>query len=185
MLEDIVKSAQDRMQKAIEALKRDLATVRAGRATPAMLDKVMVEYYGAQMPVNQVSTVSVPEPRQLLITPWEKGMLSEIEKAIQKSDLGLNPMNDGSVIRLVIPPLTDERRQELIKVVRRMAEEARVAIRNVRRDANDDLKRTEKAGEVSEDQVRRGMDRIQQLTDRFVVEVDKMLEVKERELKEI
>ncbi|WP_373278536.1 ribosome recycling factor [Alicyclobacillus shizuokensis] len=173
------------MQKAIEALKRDLATVRAGRATPAMLDKVMVEYYGAQMPVNQVSTVSVPEPRQLLITPWEKGMLSEIEKAIQKSDLGLNPMNDGSVIRLVIPPLTDERRQELIKVVRRMAEEARVAIRNVRRDANDDLKRTEKAGEVSEDQVRRGMDRIQQLTDRFVVEVDKMLEVKERELKEI
>ncbi|MCL6625604.1 MAG: ribosome recycling factor [Alicyclobacillus shizuokensis] len=185
MLEDIVKSAQDRMHKTIEALKRDLATVRAGRATPAMLDKVMVEYYGAQMPVNQVSTVSVPEPRQLVITPWDKGMLSEIEKAIQKSDLGLNPMNDGSVIRLVIPPLTDERRQELTKVVRRMAEEARVAIRNVRRDANDDLKRTEKAGEVSEDQVRRGMDRIQQLTDRFVVEVDKMLEVKERELKEI
>ncbi|WP_067931362.1 ribosome recycling factor [Alicyclobacillus kakegawensis] len=185
MLEDIVKSAQDRMHKTIEALKRDLATVRAGRATPAMLDKVMVEYYGAQMPVNQVSTVSVPEPRQLVITPWDKGVLSEIEKAIQKSDLGLNPMNDGSVIRLVIPPLTDERRQELTKVVRRMAEEARVAIRNVRRDANDELKRTEKAGDVSEDEVRRGMDRIQQLTDRFVVEVDKMLEVKERELKEI
>ncbi|MCL6632004.1 MAG: ribosome recycling factor [Alicyclobacillus herbarius] len=185
MLEEIVKSAQDRMQKAIEALRRDLATVRAGRATPAMLDKVMVEYYGTQMPVNQVSTVSVPEPRQLLITPWDKGMLSEIEKAIQKSDLGLNPMNDGSVIRLVIPPLTDERRQELAKVVRRMAEEARIAIRNVRRDANDELKRTEKAGDVSEDEVRRGMDKIQQLTDKFVGEVDKMLEVKERELKEI
>jgi ribosome recycling factor len=185
VLEDVVKSAQQRMEKAIQALKRDLATVRAGRATPAMLDKVMVEYYGTQMPVNQVSTVSVPEPRQLLITPWDKSMLAEIEKAIQKSDLGLNPMNDGSTIRLVIPPLTDERRQELAKVVRKMAEEARVAIRNVRRDANDDLKRMEKAGDVSEDEVRRGMDRIQALTDRFVAEVDKMVEVKEREITEI
>jgi ribosome recycling factor len=185
VLEDVVKSAQQRMEKAIQALKRDLATVRAGRATPAMLDKVMVEYYGTQMPVNQVSTVSVPEPRQLLITPWDKSMLAEIEKAIQKSDLGLNPMNDGSTIRLVIPPLTDERRQELAKVVRKMAEEARVAIRNVRRDANDDLKRMEKAGDVSEDEVRRGMDRIQALTDRFVAEVDKMAEVKEREITEI
>ncbi|MCL6548466.1 MAG: ribosome recycling factor [Alicyclobacillus sp.] len=182
MLDPIVRSAEERMEKAIQVLRRDLATVRAGRATPAMLEKVMVEYYGAQMPVTQVATVTTPEPRLLVIQPWEKKMLAEIEKAIQKSDLGLNPSNDGSVIRLVIPQLTEQRRQELVKQVRKMCEEARVAVRNVRRDANDELKKLEKSGDVSEDEVRRGQDRIQQLTDRFIGEIDKIMAAKEQDL---
>jgi len=173
------------MDKAVQVFKRDLTSVRAGRATPSMLDKVMVEYYGSQLPVNQVATVNTPEPRQLLITPWDKGMLSDIEKAIQKSDLGLNPMTDGAVIRLNIPPLTEQRRQELVKVVRKMAEEARVAVRNIRRDANDELKKTEKSGELSEDEVRRGTEKVQALTDKYVAEVDKISTAKEHELTEV
>ncbi len=185
MLEDVVTSTQERMEKAIGALKRDLTTVRAGRATPSMLDKITVDYYGSQMPINQVASVTSPEPRQLVIAPWEKNMLGEIEKAIQKSDLGLNPSNDGSVIRLIIPQLTEQRRQELVKVVRKMAEEARVAIRNVRRDGNDDLKKAEKAGDASEDEVRRLTEKIQGLTDRFVGEVDKLAQAKEKDLTEV
>ena len=185
MIEDVLKSAEDRMEKAVQVYKRDLLTVRAGRATPAMLDKITVEYYGTQMPVNQVASVTTPEPRQLVITPWDKGMLSEIEKAIQKSDLGVNPMNDGSVIRLNIPPLTEQRRQELVKVVRKMAEECRVAVRNIRRDANDELKKMEKKGDISEDHVRRGTDKIQAITDKFIAEVDKLTAGKEQELTEV
>ncbi|MDQ0190533.1 ribosome recycling factor [Alicyclobacillus cycloheptanicus] len=185
MLEDIQRSADERMQKAVEVLRRDLQTVRTGRATPAMLDKVMVEYYGSQMPVNQVASVTSPEPRMLTISPWDKSMLSEIEKAIQKSDLGLNPNNDGSVIRLVVPALTEQRRQELVKVVKKMTEDARVAVRNVRRDANDDLKKAEKSGDVSEDEVRRGMEKIQALTDKYVGEIDKLGAAKEHDLMEI
>jgi ribosome recycling factor len=185
VIEDVLKSAEDRMEKAVQVYKRDLLTVRAGRATPAMLDKITVEYYGTQMPVNQVASVTTPEPRQLVITPWDKGMLSEIEKAIQKSDLGVNPMNDGSVIRLNIPPLTEQRRQELVKVVRKMAEECRVAVRNIRRDANDELKKMEKKGDISEDQVRRGTDKIQAITDKFIAEVDKLTAGKEQELTEV
>ncbi|MCL6442006.1 MAG: ribosome recycling factor [Alicyclobacillus sp.] len=173
------------MDKAIQVLRKDLASVRAGRATPAMLDKITVDYYGTAMPVNQVASVTSPEPRMLLISPWEKSMLAEIEKAIQKSDLGLNPSNDGSVIRLVIPQLTEQRRQELIKVVRKMAEDAKVAIRNVRRDANDALKKLEKQGDASEDEVRRTQERVQGITDKYVAEVDKMLAAKEQDLKEI
>lgn len=185
MIEDVVKSAEERMDKAVGVLKRDLGTVRAGRATPSMLDKVTVEYYGSPMPVNQVGSVTVPEPRQLLITPWEKTMLAEIEKAIQKSDLGINPMNDGVTIRLMIPPLTEQRRQELVKQVKKMSEESRVAIRNVRRDANDDLKKLEKNGDASEDEVRRVLERIQGLTDRYIADVDKLVQVKEQELTEV
>lgn len=185
MIEDVFKSADERMEKAVGVLKRDLVTVRAGRATPSMLDKVTVEYYGAPMPVNQVASVTVPDPRQLVITPWEKNMLAEIEKAIQKSDLGVNPMNDGNVIRLVIPPLTEQRRQELVKVVKKMSEESRVAVRNVRRDANDELKKLEKNGDVSEDEVHRVLDRIQGLTDKFISEVDKLAQAKESELTEV
>ncbi|WP_290585253.1 ribosome recycling factor [Alicyclobacillus sp.] len=173
------------MDKAVQVFKRDLATVRAGRATPNMLDKITVEYYGSQMPVNQVASVTTPEPRQLVIAPWDKGLLSEIERAIQKSDLGLNPMNDGSVIRLILPPLTEERRQELVKVVRKMAEEARVALRNVRRDANEDLKKLEKSGDAPEDEVRRATEKVQALTDRFVSEVDKAAAAKEKEILEV
>ncbi|MCL6637446.1 MAG: ribosome recycling factor [Alicyclobacillus sp.] len=185
MLNEVIRSAEERMEKAVQVFKRDLATVRAGRAAPNMLDKVTVEYYGTPMPVNQVATVTTPEPRQLLITPWDKGMLSEIERAIQKSDLGLNPMNDGSTIRLVIPPLTEERRQELVRVVRKMAEEARVALRNVRRDANDDLKKREKSGEASADDVRRATEKVQSLTDKYVGEIDKLAATKEQEILEV
>ncbi|WP_217647681.1 ribosome recycling factor [Alicyclobacillus macrosporangiidus] len=173
------------MEKAVQVFKRDVATVRAGRATPNMLDKVTVEYYGSQMPVNQVASITTPEPRQLVIAPWDKGLLSEIERAIQKSDLGLNPMNDGSVIRLILPPLTEERRQELVKVVRKMAEEARVALRNIRRDANEDLKKLEKSGDAPEDEVRRATDKVQALTDRFVAEIDKAATAKEKEILEV
>ncbi|MCL6453457.1 MAG: ribosome recycling factor [Alicyclobacillus sp.] len=185
MLNDVIANAEERMEKALGVLKKELVTIRAGRALPSMLDKVTVEYYGAQMPVNQVATVSAPEPRQLVIQPWDKNMLSEIEKAIQKSDLGLNPMNDGVVIRLIIPALTEQRRQELVKVVRKTAEESRVAIRNVRRDANDELKKLEKSGEASEDEVRRASEKVQALTDRFVGEVDKVCSAKEKEILEV
>ncbi|MDP9728874.1 ribosome recycling factor [Alicyclobacillus tolerans] len=185
MTEQIVKHAEERMEKAVAAFRKDAASIRAGRATPAMLEKVTVEYYGSQMPIPQVASVTSPEPRLLVISPWEKSMLSEIEKAIQKSDLGLNPANDGSVIRLVIPALTEQRRQELVKQVKKMAEEARVAIRNVRRDANDELKKAEKNGDASEDDVRRLMERIQQLTDKFVGEIDKAATGKEQELLEV
>ncbi|QQE81247.1 ribosome recycling factor [Alicyclobacillus sp. SO9] len=180
-----MKSAKDRMEKAVDTLRRDLVTVRAGRATPNMLDKITVEYYGSQVPVNQVGNVTVPEPRQLVITPWEKSMLSEIEKAIQKSDLGINPTNDGVVIRLIIPALTEQRRQELVKQVRKMSEESRVAVRNIRRDANDDLKKAEKQGDISEDENRRGMEKIQNLTDKYVSEIDSVTRGKEEELTEV
>lgn len=185
MSEQMIADAQERMDKAIGNLRRELASVRAGRATPAMLDKVMVEYYGSQMPVNQVAGVTTPEPRLLVISPWEKTMLGEIEKAILKSDLGLNPANDGTVIRLAVPALTEERRQDLVKQVRKLAEEARVAIRNVRRDANDDVKKAEKNGDISEDETRRYMDRIQQITDKSIAHVDSMLEDKEKDVTQV
>jgi len=185
VLDDVLKSAEQRMDKAVQAFKRDLATVRAGRASVSMLDKVTVDYYGSPMPVPQVASVSTPDPRQLVISPWEKNMLGEIEKAIQRSDLGLNPSNDGSVIRLLIPVLTEQRRQELVKVVKKMAEESRVAVRNIRRDENDELKKLEKAGDVSEDDVRRTQDKIQAVTDKFVSEIDKQTVQKEQELTEV
>jgi ribosome recycling factor len=185
VLEQVLSSAEERMEKTVQVLKRDLGTVRAGRASASMLDKITVEYYGSQMPVNQVAGVTIPEPRQLIITPWDKGMLSEIEKAIQKSDLGINPMNDGVVIRIVIPSLTEQRRQELVKVVRKFAEDTRVAIRNVRRDANDELKKLEKSGDASEDDVRRATDKIQALTDRFVAEADKLSAGREHDILEV
>jgi ribosome recycling factor len=185
VLEQVLKNAEERMDKAAQALKRDLVTVRAGRATPAMLDKITVEYYGSQMPINQVAGVNSPEPRVLVISPWERNMLSEIEKAIQKSDLGINPSNDGSVIRLTVPILTEQRRQELVKQVKKMAEEARIAVRNIRRDANDELKKKEKAGDFSEDEARRGADRIQVLTDKAVAEIDKAAIQKEHDLTEL
>ncbi|MFD1674676.1 ribosome recycling factor [Alicyclobacillus fodiniaquatilis] len=185
MSEQVIQNVKERMDKALQNLSRELATVRAGRAQPAMLDKVTVEYYGSPMPINQVAGITTPEPRLLVISPWEKSMLSEIEKAIQKSDLGLNPANDGSVIRLSIPVLTEERRQELVKQVRKMAEEARVAIRNIRRDGNDELKKAEKNGDVSEDEIRREMDKIQQVTDKSIAQVDKLLEDKEKDVTQV
>lgn len=172
------------MEKALGALRRDLATLRAGRASGAMLDRVQAEYYGALTPVNQLGTINTPDSRTLIIQPWDKSALAAIEKAILKSDIGLTPANDGTIIRLNIPPLTEERRADLVKATKKFGEEAKVAIRNIRRDANDDIKKKEK-GEISEDESRRHQDDIQKTTDRFVAEVEKILAAKEKEIMEV
>lgn len=185
MPQSIIKDAEQRMEKAVTALKKELASLRAGRATPSLLDKVMVDYYGAQTPVNQLANISAPEPRLLVIQPWDKSSLGEIEKAIQKSELGLTPTNDGNVIRIAIPALTEERRAELVKVVRKHGEEAKVAIRNIRRDANEELKKLEKDGQVSEDELRRYQDDTQKSTDKYVKLVDQTVEEKEKEIMEV
>ncbi|MEC0248810.1 ribosome recycling factor [Paenibacillus chitinolyticus] len=184
MPQSIKKNAEERMSKAIDALKRDLATLRAGRANPALLDKIQVEYYGAMTPVNQLANISTPDSRTLIIQPWDKSSMGAIEKAILKSELGLTPANDGTVIRLVIPPLTEERRSELVKLTRKYGEEAKVAIRNIRRDANEDIKKLEKNG-ISEDESRRHQDDIQKFTDKFTAEVEKVLTGKEKEIMEV
>lgn len=172
------------MEKALGALKRDLSTLRAGRASPAMLERVTAEYYGEPTPINQLGSITTPDSRTLVIQPWDKSALSAIEKAILKSDLGLNPANDGTIIRIVIPPLTEERRKDLAKETKKFGEEAKVAIRNIRRDANDDIKKKEK-DEISEDESRRHQDDVQKLTDRYVAEVDKILAAKEKEIMEV
>ncbi|TCP58854.1 ribosome recycling factor [Tumebacillus sp. BK434] len=185
MVNELMKNMNDRMEKGIGSLKREFATVRAGRATPALLDRVQVDYYGSATPVNQVANISAPEPRMLVIQPWDKSSLADIEKAIIKADLGLTPTNDGSVIRISIPQLTEQRRQEMVKMVKKMAEEGRVAIRNIRRDINDDLKKLEKNGEISEDESRRTQEKVQKETDRYIGEIDKLLVAKEAEIMEV
>jgi len=180
----IKKNAEERMEKALAALKRDLSTLRAGRASPAILDRVQAEYYGTPTPVNQLGSITTPDSRTLVIQPWDKSALSAIEKAILKSDVGLTPANDGTIIRLVVPPLTEERRADLVKQTKKFGEEAKVAIRNIRRDANDDIKKLEK-GEISEDESRRHQEDVQKLTDRYVAEVDKILAAKEKEVMEV
>ncbi|GAK38475.1 ribosome recycling factor [Paenibacillus urinalis] len=184
MPQSIKKNAEERMDKAILALKRDLSTLRAGRATPALLDRIQVEYYGAPTPLNQLANINTPDSRTLMIQPWDKSSLADIERAIMKSDLGLTPANDGAMIRLSIPPLTEERRTELVKFTKKFGEEAKVAIRNIRRDANDDIKKLEKS-EISEDESRRHQEDIQKATDKFVAEVDKVLAAKEKEIMEV
>ncbi|WP_127580674.1 ribosome recycling factor [Paenibacillus koleovorans] len=185
MPQTIKKNADDRMDKAIGSLKKELATLRAGRATPALLDRVQAEYYGALTPVNQLANINTPDSRTLLIQPWDKSSLSVIEKAILKSDIGLTPSNDGLTIRLSIPPLTEERRADLVKMTKKSGEEAKVAIRNVRRDANDEIKKLEKASSISEDESKRHQDDIQKATDKFIAEVDKVLAAKEKEIMEV
>lgn len=185
MTTDILKSAEERMKKAIEATRIDFSTMRAGRASAALLDRIVVDYYDTPTPLNQMASVSVPDPRTLVIQPWDKTALPLIEKAIMKSDLNLNPSNDGQLIRLPVPPLTEERRRELLKIVKHMAEEGRVAIRNIRRDANDHLKTSQRDGEISEDDLKRAQDQVQKLTDKHIKDVDHMLEVKEKDLLEV
>lgn len=175
----IKKHAEERMEKAIQALKRDLATLRAGRATPALLDRIQVEYYGSLTPLNQLANINTPDSRTLMIQPWDKSSLSDIERAIMKSDLGLTPANDGMNIRLSIPPLTEERRVELVKMTKKYGEESKVAIRNIRRDANDDIKKLEKT-DISEDESRRHQDDVQKMTDKYIAEVDKVLAAEEK-----
>lgn len=185
MSAEIIKDAQQRMTKGIEALNRELAKLRAGRANPALLDRVTVEYYGAETPLNQLATISVPEARLLTIQPFDKSSINDIERAIQKADLGLTPSNDGTIIRISIPPLTEERRKDLVKLVKRSAEEAKVAVRNVRRDANDELKKLQKDGEMTEDELRRLTDDVQKLTDKNIAQVDDVAEKKEKEIMEV
>lgn len=182
MLEDVKKTAEQKMQKSLEALKNDLAKVRTGRAHAGLLDHVMVEYYGSMVAVNQVANVNLGDSRTINVQPYEKNMISKVEKAIRDSDLGLNPATNGDLIRVPMPMLTEERRRDLTKIVRTEGESAKVAIRNVRRDANDALKKMIKDKEISEDDERRAQDEIQKATDKAVAEVDKMLQVKEADL---
>jgi len=184
-VKEIYASHEDRMKKAIEIMRKEYASLRAGRATPALLDKITVDYYGTPTPINQVANIAVPEPRMLTIQPWEKSMLTPIEKAILNSDLGLTPNNDGSVIRLSIPQLTQQRRQELVKVVHKKAEECRVAVRNLRRDGNEAIKKLEKDRAISEDEAKKGMDDIQKLTDKYIKEIDQIMAAKEKEIMEV
>ena len=182
MIDDVLADAKDRMGKAVEALRKELATIRTGRAHPGLIEHLRVDYYGAPTPLNQLATINVPEPRLLTIQPWDQQSLGAIEKAILKSDLGLNPMNDGSIIRLTIPQLTEERRKELAKVVRKKVEEGRVAVRNVRRDRHDELRRLQREKEISEDAQYLAQEELQKLTDGFIQEVERVGEEKEAEL---
>lgn len=179
---DTLKQMDDKMVKAVEALKVDLATIRAGRANPALLSRVMVDYYGTPTPVNQVANVAAPEPRLITIQPWEKNMVKAIEKAIMASDLGLNPSSDGVVIRLSIPQLTEERRKDLVKQLGKKAEEYRVTLRNARRDANDAVKKMEKAKEITEDDSKKGIDDIQKGTEKRMKELEAVVAAKEKEI---
>lgn len=177
--------AQAQMEKALEAMRREFAGVRTGKASPALLDTIRVDAYGSKMPINQVASVSVPEPRLLIVQPWDKSLLSVVEKAIRTAELGLNPANDGNVIRVPIPPLNEERRREMVKLLHKLAEEGRVAVRHVRQEANKSIKAREHAHEISEDEARRAMDEIQKLTDEYIGKIDQLLKAKEEEVMEV
>ena len=185
MIEDINQDARQRMAKSVEALKHELAKIRTGRAHTSLLDHITVDYYGSEVPLNQVASINVEDARTLTITPWEKNMVGKVEKAILSSDLGLNPATAGTVIRVPMPPLTEERRRELVRIVRQEAENGRVAIRNIRRDANHNLKDLLKEKAISEDDEKRAQESIQKLTDKNIVDVDSLLSEKEKELMEI
>jgi ribosome recycling factor len=185
MIDDVLTDASRRMDRSVETAKHEFTTIRTGRASAALLDRVQVSAYGTKMPVNQLATISVPEPRLLTITPFDKSIMKDIERAIQESDLGLTPANDGQIIRLPIPQLTEERRKELVKQVRHMAEEGRVAARNVRRDALHNLKKLEQDGEAGADDVHRAEDRLQKVTDEHVHKIDAALKAKEAEIMEV
>ncbi|MFA7565839.1 MAG: ribosome recycling factor [Alkalispirochaeta sp.] len=184
-MDPILKDAEDRMTKSVATLEEDLASLRTGRASAALFDKIKVEYYGTPTPLSQVAGISVPESRLVVIQPWDKALLGEIEKAIQSSELSLNPNNDGKVIRINIPPLTEERRKEIVKLARNTAEQSRVAVRNIRRDANDELKKAEKDGDLSEDDLKRAEEKVQKLTDQYVEQINEILAAKETEILEI
>jgi len=185
MIEDIKKDAKTRMGKSVEALKHELSKLRTGRAHTSLLDHIMVDYYGSQVPLKQVANIAVEDARTLTVSPWEKPMVAVIEKAIISSDLGLNPATTGTLMRIPLPPLTEERRRDMTRVVRHEAEVARVAIRNIRRDANSDFKELLKEKEMSKDDEHRAEEAIQKLTDQFIAEIDKILEAKEQDLMEV
>jgi ribosome recycling factor len=185
MIDDVHDDMKQEMEKAVQALQKELRRIRTGRASLALLDGIMVDYYGSPTPINQMATLSIPEARQIVIQPWDSQALQGIEKAILKSDLGLTPMNDGKIIRIVLPPLTEERRKELVKVVKRIGEDFKVQVRNHRRDANDMLKDLKKEKEITEDDMHKGQDRVQKTTDQLIADVEKIVGEKEKEIMEI
>lgn len=185
MEQELKAKTTERMSRTIDVLKKDFASIRTGRASLALLDGLMVNYYNTPTPLQQLASLSIPESRQIAIQPWDQKVISDVEKAILKSDLGLTPMNDGKVIRINIPPLTEERRKQLVKTVRKKAEEAKVAIRNIRRDVNEELRKLEKEKHVSEDIVKKSQEEIQKLTDSFIAKVDEVLSNKEKEIMEV
>jgi ribosome recycling factor len=180
-----IREAQTHMDKAMEALRREFNTVRTGKASPALLDMVRVDAYGSKMPLNQVASVSSPESRMLIVQPWDKGLMKEIERAIRDAELGLNPSNDGNVIRVPIPALNEERRKEMVKMLHKLAEEGRVAVRHARQEANKDIKRRQTEHEISDDDAHREMERIQKLTDEHIAKIDSLLKAKEQEVMEV
>ncbi|MBA2174079.1 ribosome recycling factor [Halobacillus locisalis] len=185
MSEAVINETKQQMEQAVQAYSRQLATVRAGRANPSILDNVYVDYYGAATPLNQLAQVSAPEPRLLVITPYDKSAIAEVEKAIQKADLGLSPSSDGNIVRINIPALTEERRKDLAKVVGKYSEEAKVQVRNIRRESNDRLKKLEKDGEMTEDDLRAFQDDVQKVTDQNVNKIDELAKTKEQEIMEV
>ncbi len=185
MTGEVLSTTDAKMKKTIAALNRELRTIRTGRATPALVDHIKVDYYGVPTPISQIATISAPEARLVVVQPWERSTLASIEKAILKSELGLNPTNDRNVIRLVIPPLTEERRKELLKVVRRKAEEGKIALRNLRREAMEELRRIEKEKGISHDEYERGLTQLQKLTDSFIEEAERVAQDKEAEVMEV
>ncbi len=185
MIAEIKKKAEERMKSAIDSLRHEFSTIRTGRASLALLDDVKVDYYGTPSPLSQVATLSLPDARTISIAPWESKMLSVIEKAIQKSDVGINPVNDGKVLRLIVPPLTEERRKELVKKAKKMAEDSKVIIRNIRRDSNEALKKAEKEKKITEDDLTRSEQEVQKMTDDFIHRLDEALAHKEKEIMEV
>lgn len=185
MIDEVFLATDERMRKAIEAMRREFNNIRSGRATPALVDNIKVDAYGTPTPLNQVATISVPEANLLIIQPWDKNVLGSIQKAILKSDLGINPINDGNIIRLVIPSPTEERRKELVKVIKKRVEEAKIGIRNIRRDSVDELKKLEKDKHISQDENQRALDKLQKVTDGFIAEAEKVGKEKEAEILEI
>lgn len=185
MAEEIFEEVERRMQKAVEALKQDLATVRTGRASASLVDRIQIDYYGVPTPISQLAQISIPEARQIIIQPYERRLLTDIEKAIQKSDLSINPNNDGQVIRLNVPPLNEERRREMVKTAHKKLDEHKIAVRNIRRDCHDRLREREKKKEISEDELKRSTEKLQKLTDRYIETMDKVGKAKELEILEV
>lgn len=184
MLDDVYKDIKKRMKKSVAKCEQELKGIRTGRASTALIEEIKVEYYGTPTPIKQLATLSVPEPRMVLIQPWDKGIINEIEKAIRNSGIGLSPSNDGNVIRVPFPPLTEERRRELVKIVKKIGEEYKIAIRNIRRDGNDEVKEMEKEKLISEDEARKALKEIQKITDEFIKAIDELIEKKEKEIME-
>ena len=185
MINEISKGTEDRLRKSAEAIRQQMASIRSGKASTSLLDGIKVEYYGTQTPLNQVATIAAPEPRLIIIQPWEKSIVEEVNKALQASNLGLNPQVDGQIIRIPIPPLSEERRKELVKHVKEIGENGKVAMRNIRRDSNDELKKAEKSKDISEDEMHDGLKIIQDLLDKYIKKIDQIMTDKEKEIMEV